>query len=413
MATKYDGKTAEGFHWYYLRDKQGNRRKAKNGRDYLKSYVWRYRDSEGKAKQVTGRTLEEIRAKRTEIQHSLQTGVYIDPKRGQITVKEYADQWLKAVTPALAQRSVEQYGGHIRNHITPELGHYRLKALDAEALQGFVTYLSGKGTNATVGAVWKTLSSILKDAVAKGRIPRDPRTGVVVPKTATKRGYPLAWDIIEAIEAKMADRYRIIATLAAETGMRQSECAGLCADQIDWGKKTIRVDRQLSRPKTGETAVLKDLKTTKGERDLPLSDHLCAALKRYLEDHPATARQMTRVYRDRSRKTISVRLLFTHDDGSPVTARDIQREWDKARTKAGHPKDVHGSANFHRLRHTYACELINGGMDAKAVMTMLGHANITTTFDTYGHMLDRSHDRVRDIVNAMRTRPRGTLRAVA
>lgn len=42
---------------------------------------------------------------------------------------------------------------------------------------------------------------------------------------------------------------------------------------------------------------------------------------------------------------------------------------------------------FHGLRHSAATMLINQGLPAKSISGRLGHANISTTMDIYGHYL--------------------------
>jgi integrase len=42
---------------------------------------------------------------------------------------------------------------------------------------------------------------------------------------------------------------------------------------------------------------------------------------------------------------------------------------------------------FHDLRHTSATLLINQGIHSKIIASRLGHANITTTLNTYAHAL--------------------------
>ena len=45
---------------------------------------------------------------------------------------------------------------------------------------------------------------------------------------------------------------------------------------------------------------------------------------------------------------------------------------------------------IHALRHTSATLLINEGIHAKIISQRLGHANITTTMNIYGHALDEA-----------------------
>lgn len=43
---------------------------------------------------------------------------------------------------------------------------------------------------------------------------------------------------------------------------------------------------------------------------------------------------------------------------------------------------------FHDLRHTVATLLLQAGESIKTVQDLLGHANIETTLNDYGHVLD-------------------------
>jgi integrase len=45
--------------------------------------------------------------------------------------------------------------------------------------------------------------------------------------------------------------------------------------------------------------------------------------------------------------------------------------------------------SFHALRHTHASALIAAGLDALAISRRLGHANPTTTLNTYEHLFNK------------------------
>ena len=50
------------------------------------------------------------------------------------------------------------------------------------------------------------------------------------------------------------------------------------------------------------------------------------------------------------------------------------------------------------LRHTYATDLFEMGIDLKTAQYLLGHADIETTANIYTHFMERSLDKVGDII---------------
>ena len=59
----------------------------------------------------------------------------------------------------------------------------------------------------------------------------------------------------------------------------------------------------------------------------------------------------------------------------------------KASSKAI-PEGFHGRAGNHRLRHSFASNLIRSGVGVKQCQKLLRHASISTTLDIYSHLLD-------------------------
>ncbi|MGW8565847.1 tyrosine-type recombinase/integrase [Isoptericola sp. NPDC055881] len=73
--------------------------------------------------------------------------------------------------------------------------------------------------------------------------------------------------------------------------------------------------------------------------------------------------------------------VFTTDLGRPLDPRNALRALTTAAKRSG-LEDV----GLHTLRHTAASLMLSSGVGLKVVSDVLGHASITVTADTYGHL---------------------------
>ena len=56
---------------------------------------------------------------------------------------------------------------------------------------------------------------------------------------------------------------------------------------------------------------------------------------------------------------------------------------------------------IHALRHTLATRLLENNVNIKYVSDILGHKNITTTYNIYSHVLDHSKKEVAEMINTI------------
>jgi len=139
--------------------------------------------------------------------------------------------------------------------------------------------------------------------------------------------------------------------------------------------------------------ILKPPKGGKGKvRTVPLHPETGQALSRHIDRYGTTPVRCTccsKVWH----------LLFTMDGKLINHSAWNATVWHPALRLVGLTPNG-DDTGLHQLRHYFASMLIAGGADAKQVQEFCGHGSITITYDTYGHLFDRSYDKAIEIIGA-------------
>jgi integrase len=80
-------------------------------------------------------------------------------------------------------------------------------------------------------------------------------------------------------------------------------------------------------------------------------------------------------------------LIFGRTPELPFIPSRVQQRADEAWRAADLER-----VTFHACRHSFASLMIAAGVNAKALSTFMGHANISITLDRYGHLMPGSED---------------------
>lgn len=175
--------------------------------------------------------------------------------------------------------------------------------------------------------------------------------------------------------------------LILNTGMRIGEALALEWQDIDFDKKTLRVNKTLTkakeRDKSGSVVgkqkkTFSDItKTESGNRLIPLND-MAMALLMQIQDY-------------NKRKKIKTDYVASTAEGGEVSELNILRTFKSA-------LGVVGAEDYttHALRHTFASRLLKAGTEISVVSKLLGHADINTTYSTYIHVLN---DQMTDVMS--------------
>ena len=85
----------------------------------------------------------------------------------------------------------------------------------------------------------------------------------------------------------------------------------------------------------------------------------------------------------------------------PFDSQKLQARADKAWSKTGLER-----VTPHECRHSFAALMIAASVNAKALQSFMGHSSITTTMDTYGHLMPGSEDEAAGLLDAYLTTQR-------
>ena len=160
--------------------------------------------------------------------------------------------------------------------------------------------------------------------------------------------------------------------LALHSGLRKGELLGLQWESVDFDRETIYVREQFSH------GAVTTPKTAAGRRYVPVDAKTMAQLKRW---------------RAVSRRPVgNLDLVFPTSTGHHQSASNVNsRGFKPALKAAGLPCSI----RFHDMRHTYASMAIAANVPLNDLKFVLGHSSILVTANTYGHLVDSSHDRIR------------------
>lgn len=344
----------------------------------------------------------------TTARSEVRDGTHVSPNRD-ITVREAADIWIRAVTMGRADRppaersTIRQYEYHRDSYIVPKIGDVKLGQMSQARVMGFRDDLLDSMSRPLAKKVLASLKGILSEAQDRGLIVvntaakvkignakrNDDEGAGDVPAIADVKAILAKLDEmstsdgrpISAITAKAWRRRRVLIVTAIHTGMRASELRGLAWAAVDLTKGVIEV-----RQRADEWGVIGAPKSKAGRRSIPIPPALVRMLKEWrLECPPGD-------------------LVFPSDEGRPQSLANIyNRAWkpiqiaagvcDRATDDAGRPKlDGKGKPvmrpryNFHALRHFHASMLIADGANPKEVQVEMGHSSIQVTYDTYGKL---------------------------
>jgi integrase/recombinase XerC len=239
-----------------------------------------------------------------------------------------------------------------------------LSELSLPLLRSWLAAQAGAGAaRTTLARRTSAVKTFTAWATRRGLLSADPAIRLQVPKARRTLPAVLRQDqALAAMEAAnvgaqqgdpLALRDRLIVELLYATGIRVSELCGLDIDDVDIGRRVLRV-----------------LGKGNKQRTAPFGEPAEDALRRWLADgRPAIA------------TGTSGPALLLGARGGRLDARQARTVVHETMSAVEGAPDI----GPHGLRHSAATHLLEGGADLRIVQEMLGHSSLATT-QLYTHV---------------------------
>jgi integrase len=350
--------------------------------------AWVYSKREGKkiSKKFTRET--EAKTWRADATSALSKGVLRAPKPTRIG--EAWEEWYEGAKAGTVRNrsgdpfkpsALRAYSGAMRLRVLPEFGDVRLDELRRSDLQEFADRMLAEGLSPSyIQTTLLPLRAIVRRALARDELAVNPCAGLQLPAVRGRLERYASPEEAEALIAAVPVEDRAVWATAMYAGLRLGELRALRVEDVDLAVGVIRVEYGWD-PSEGRI----ELKSHAGRRRVPIA----AILRDYLAEHLArTERQASEP-------------IFGRSAALPFVANRVQERADEAWLDAGRAR-----LTPHACRHTFASLMIAAGVNAKALSTFMGHANISITLDRYGHLMPGSEEEAAGMLDVYLTAQR-------
>lgn len=355
----------------------------KGNRYYGRVRTGRYK-SDGKPEIVyfSGETKSEVQKKINQFD----ADTHIDPLT--TSFETYASNWLVLYKqPTIKASSYDTLENTFRNQIYPYIGMLRISEITTDDIQKMLNDIKQRGLSySRVKKARDGVNMVMQHALKQRHIARDPMDGVKLPAESSFPKKEMIWFnekesrlIIEECRRLYPNSetsvylYGEAYILQLNTGARRGEIIAL--KKSDWDKENhiLHISKSAQTVKTrdeegnatGYETVLTTTKTYSGDRRIPLNEMAESALQRMCDKFPNSE------------------YIVCAKNGGVLAPQQYDRTF---RRVLNNTKISKGST--HALRHTFANMLFRNKVDIKTISTLMGHASVQITLDTYVHFAE-------------------------
>lgn len=313
-----------------------------------------------------------------------------------LTFAELLSYWLENVKRnELKASSYDRLEITINKHIIPLLGYYKIDKLTSADIQSYINSRADNGYSySTIKKDYNAINAALRFAVERDYLYKNPCNSVSLPKQIKREKSDIEYftdsevDLIvkSAIYKYSTGRYKYkhgyAIILLLNTGMRVGELLALKWHNVDLENKQIYIEETRGQIKDrgneGRNYITVDrsTKTQSSCRYIPIN---------------AKAEEALIYFKSLGYNNAYV---MANSDKGVITYRNLFRVLSNI-LEANNIN--HGS--LHTLRHTFATKLFKNGVDIKVISELLGHSDISITYNIYTHVIKEQKKKAVDVLN--------------
>ena len=308
--------------------------------------------------------------------------------RGQ-TFTDAVNLWRQAIAPNLSPATVRARESGLKLHVLPRFGASAPHTMDVQQLQQFATDLRKRVSRKTVINLLSSVFAVLDYAGRCGiRVPtvgfKDLELGseqtVIVPFFTREQ----ATQIINTAK----EPYKTLFAVAWSTGLRAGELLALTYDDLDFNRRTIRVNKSAD----DRTREVRQPKTKNSIASLPMPSALEPVLRNFLKHY----------YKPNPKGT-----LCTNRQGTRSMKRESLVQF-VLKPILGRLNIPAKRVGLHAFRHGLATELAESCVPFSVLQQQLRHADVKTTLRIYAHAIPASQREAMEHISIGTEIPIGT-----
>ena len=289
----------------------------------------------------------------------------LEKDKKEYSVQEFAEICFELQKTQIREHTLKRNIMHYNKHIAPYFGKRELRSITPLEIERWQNRLLQKYKHLTVQKFRSILFSIFEKAKINDYIDKNPLEKVTAPKIQLNKApeeiNPFTESELNKIIATADGYMKNFIQLMASTGMRPGEIIALKLSDINFKKRSIKVERTRLRAKK-DSEVLDGLtKTMASRRYVDMLNTAEEALKKQLE----LTKGSDYIFLNHANRP-----FYNHDIIGVRFKKILKKSGVKARP-------------LYNLRHTFASQLISKGADITWVSKMLGHKDVSITLKIY------------------------------